>query len=144
MKYALALAFGFDGVLVPPPQDAHGPAVGLVYVHGAKCEPKAYVTAMQWLQEELKASVKLTVALPLFSSFVYPDAPLPFLIDSGVDAGFAELEKTASSTHKFLAGHSMGGAMVPMYKKAGDLDGIMTLGAYLTRSYRNKTFPTKV
>jgi hypothetical protein len=141
MKYALALAFGFDGVIVPAPADAQGPKVGLVYVHGAKCEPKAYMTAMQWLQQEVKQSIQLTVALPLFSSFVYPDAPLPFLIDSGVDAGFAELQKSANLTAKFLAGHSMGGAMAPMYKKASELQGMITLGAYLTRSFREKGYP---
>jgi len=140
----LALALGFDGALVPPPADAQGPLVGLVYVHGAKCEPKSYVTAIQWLQQEVKQSVRLTVALPLFSSFVYPDAPLPFLIDSGVDAGFGALAEGGNLTAKFLAGHSMGGAMAPMYKKASELQGVITLGAYLTRSFREKGYPVPV
>merc|ERR1719272_1437634 len=141
MRWFLASAVAFDGALVAPPADATGPLVGLVYVHGAKCLPESYVTATKWLQEEVKASMRLTVALPLFSTFVYPDAPLPFLIDKGVDAGFAELAKSGNLTAKFLAGHSMGGAMVPMYKEAAHLQGIITLGAYLTRSYREKGFP---
>jgi len=146
MLRSLALvlsASAFDGVVAPAPKDAKGPVVGMVYVHGAKCEPKAYLTAIQWLQEEVKDSMQLNVALPLFSTFVYPDAPLPFLIDAGVDEGFAELEKLTVDVmkSKFLAGHSMGGALAPGYKKADTLQGMISLGAYLTRSYRQKGYP---
>ena len=128
---------GGDVILKPIKQT--NKQVALVFIQGAQIAPEQYVPLFKAVQEAA-SSYSVWVGIPQFLA----DLADPLTIAKNLDKILGAMSAEGmSSDALFLAGHSLGGAVVQSYVAAspGKVRGQILMGATLLRKYRNETYP---
>ena len=115
-----------------------GTPVGLVIVQGAQIPADTYIPLAQQIM--LRSPFALSVSIPTFAL----NTPEPLVLKGGIEKAEASLHAAGlpKEAPMFLAGHSLGGAMLQDYV-AGctNCAGQILMGAGLLRKYRGKKYP---
>lgn len=117
-----------------------GTPVGLVMIQGAEIPAKTYIPLAKALQEQ--SSLAIYIAIPTFAL----NTPEPLVLKGGIEKAEKALYGAGLKTSDplFLAGHSLGGAMLQDYvSTCTNCAGQILMGAGLLRKYRGKEYPVK-
>lgn len=128
---------GGDVILKPVKQTSKH--VALVFIQGAQITPEQYVPLFKAVQEAT-TSYSVWVGIPQF----FADIADPLTIAKDVDKILSAMRAEGMSSESlFLAGHSLGGAVVQGYVAGNskNVHGQILMGATLLRKYRNETYP---
>ena len=131
------LAAADDVILKPLKQGAE--EVALIMVQGLLIQPDQYIPLAQSVQNA--SNYSLWVGIPQFDGDmvvpVDPSEGIARILGSMRDGGMS------TATTVFFAGHSVGGAALQDYvnSEAKDAPGLILLGSFLRRWYRNETYP---
>ena len=113
--------------------------VALILMQGAQVTPTQYAPLMKQIQSTSEYS--LWIGMPQ-----YPlDTVEPLVIESGIQRVIKGMKSQGMNTSLlFLAGHSLGGAMLQDYVHSNPtgIKGQILMGSYLERKYKNQTYPT--
>ena len=113
--------------------------VALILMQGAQVTPTQYAPLMKQIQSASEYS--LWIGIPQ-----YPlDTVEPLVIESGIQRVIKGMKSQGMNTSLlFLAGHSLGGAMLQDYVHSNPtgIKGQILMGSYLERKYKNQAYPT--
>ncbi len=127
-----------DPIIMKPIKS--GTPVGLVMIQGAEIPAKTYVPLAKAIQEQ--SSLALYISIPTFAL----NTPEPLVLKGGIEKAEKALYSAGLKTSDplFMAGHSLGGAMLQDYVfKCTNCAGQILMGAGLLRKYRGKEYPVK-
>lgn len=127
-----------EDVILSPPEGKRGQASLLLFAQGASIKTAQYVPLVTAIQKEVP--FPLYVAIP---QCFEDNCAVPLTLKIGMErvrvaVGKAGLKVTKKTFH---AGHSLGGAMLPGYVKESSSDGMILMGAFLTREYKTGRTP---
>lgn len=131
--------FASNFVMINPNQDSTGTPMGLIWVVGSGYEATQYATiAQEFVAQAEEAGIKAWVGIPHF----FFDEPNPIDLHQRVSHSMKIMEEAGfTGDNWYIAGHSLGGAMVQNYltgpnDKAKMFKGAVLMGSVLTRSKR--------
>ena len=133
----IGLAEADDVILRPLKQGAE--EVALIVIQGSLIKPDQYTPLAQSVQNS--SNYSLWVGIPQFDGDmavpVDPSEGIARILGAMRDGGMS------AATTVFFAGHSIGGAALQDYvnNEAKDAPGLILLGSFLRRWYRNVTYP---
>ena len=136
----VSLVVGSNVVL--PPSETEGVPVGLVMIEGAQITPESYIPLLNATQRAASgAGLSLWVGVPQFLGSV----PDPVRISADVNTILQQMNKAGlpDGSPLFIAGHSLGGAMVQSYtaQHSSKFKGQILMGSFLLRSEEAKQYP---
>lgn len=124
-------------VLMTPIEAKKGSEACLIFIDGAEISPQQYIPLLKQIQ--LQSSLKLWVGAPHFPL----NTPNPLKLDEGINRVLTTLQSSGMNTTTiFIAGHSMGGAVVQTWtnENADLITGQILMGSFLTRVWKNKEY----
>jgi len=127
-----------DPVYLPPLSSTESAKpIALIWIHGMRCKPEAYIGITETLQHVAAAQgYNVWVGIPEFLD----DIPEPLTVEHHVQTTFNELRSKYlfPGNQTYLAAHSLGGVMSQMYAKGKSsfIKGLILMGAVLLRNTR--------
>ena len=136
---------GYEVTIMNPPAVASESAkeMAMIWINGAQCDPKAYVTLATEFQAQAAAKgYKIWVGIP---HFYIADIPSPVEINAAIGAAEDQLKSAGwSSAELYISAHSLGTVFTQdhVLKNSDKFAGQILMGGGLLRTHRSNNNDT--
>lgn len=130
-----------SNILIKPTNE--GPEIAIIFLEGALIPCDRYVSLAYKIQEKMP-NHKVWISIP----DVFLELPFEITANSAIQGGLKDLINSgfSSGSKVYIAGHSMGGTAAADWglSHVDQISGIIQLGSFLDRKYRNTTLKTPI